>query len=229
MGQGPGHIKRKVGESVKYLYRFGWAISAAVALAVSAYSLFYVGRAWGLPLVLAGGVSLIFDGASIVSAEMSLRISRVSGHSGASARIMTVAFAGLSAWINSYHAQLAHQPNAWVLYAAPPIVAVCLFEQHVRYESRAARKRAGRVALPAIHPLAWVLYPMRTPRIYRGLVGRQLGELEGMPVEEPTSKPETRTVRAWAQGKGIEVRPMGALPRAVVEAYMEEAGSNGSR
>jgi Protein of unknown function (DUF2637) len=214
---------------LKQLYRIGWAISAGVALAVSAFSLFYVARAWGLPVPLACGMSLVFDGAAIVSAELALRISRTVGANALGARITTNIFAGLSAWINSFHAGLVHAPGAArVFYAAPPVVAVVLFDQHARYEARAARRRAGRVApnLPPISPSAWFLFPVRTPRLVRGLVGRQLDAIE-IPTEIiPEQAASTRVIRIWAQSVGMDVAPTGALPKSVIEAYhsREETG-----
>ena len=68
---------------LKLFNRIGWAISAGVALARRAYSLFYVGRAWGMPPILAGMVSVVLDGAAIVSAEMALKAKpRKAGASG---------------------------------------------------------------------------------------------------------------------------------------------------
>ena len=83
----------------------------------------------GNAVCLAGAVSLVFDGAAIVVADMSLR-AVMRNRSGAVDRFLTGLFAGVSAWLNSYHARLIHAGGAaWLLYAAPPVVAVVLFDR----------------------------------------------------------------------------------------------------
>ena len=128
-----------------------------------------------------------------------------------------------------------HPGAAGILYASPPIIAVVLFDQHVRYEARAARRRAGRVApnLPPISPSAWFLFPVRTPRLVRGLVGRQLDAIE-IPTEIiPEQAASVRVIRLWAQSVGMDVAPTGALPKSVIEAYhsreMTGVEDNGTR
>lgn len=211
---------------LKQLNRVGWAISAGVALILSAYSLFYVGRAWGMPPILAGAVSVVFDGAAIVSAEMALRASLRNG-TGVIDRFLTAVFAGLSAWFNSYHARLVHAGGAaWLLYAAPPIVAVVLFDRHTRNERRAKARKSGRVQspMPTIHPWAWGMYPVKSLRTMRAMVLYQLTELQPKAIEALPEAREGKTsvVRAWAQMQGLKVGATGRIPDPIWAAWEEE-------
>lgn len=205
---------------LKLLNRAGWAISAGVALILSAYSLFYVGRAWGMPPVLAGMVSLVLDGAAIVSADMALRANKKHGHSGID-RWLTVVFAGLSAWINSYHARIVHAGGAaWALYALPPVVAVVLFDRHTRNERQAATRKSGRVLspLPRIKKEAWLLYPIASFKILRAMVGSQLQDLRpGQPVSS-----NDENIRAWARAKGLDVGEKGRIAAPIWAAWEKE-------
>jgi hypothetical protein len=194
----------------------GWAISGGVALILSAYSLFYVGKAWGMPPYLAGMVSVVLDGAAIVSADMALRASRKHGKGGVD-RLLTIAFAGVSAWINSYHARLVHAGGAaWALYALPPIVAVVLFDRH----TRSGRRATPVSSLPRIKWAAWLLFPVQSFRILRSMVGDQLFELTG--TEAITKMSNASEVRMWAQGKGLKVGDKGKIADPVWAAWEKE-------
>lgn len=200
----------------KIFSRTGWAISGGVALILSAYSLYYVGKAWGMPPYLAGMVSVVLDGAAIVSADMALRASRKHGNGGID-RLLTVAFAGISAWINSYHARLVHAGGAaWALYALPPVVAVILFDRHTRGNRRAARERIP--YLPRIRWAAWILFPLRSFGILRSMVS---SELAGLTSSEAKVS-NTSDVRLWAQAKGLKVGDKGKIADPVWAAWEKE-------
>jgi hypothetical protein len=62
--------------------RAGWLIVAGAALTLSAYSLYWVSRRYGLPVPLAAIVSAAFDGAAIVCCDLSLKYARIHGDSG---------------------------------------------------------------------------------------------------------------------------------------------------
>jgi uncharacterized protein DUF2637 len=230
--------------------RFSWAVVVSTALALSAWSLYWVGRRYGLPIPLAAVVSACFDGAAITCADLALRYARTNGDSGLGPRIGVFTLAGISAFLNMQHAVLAHDPPAArVLFAMPPIVAVVLFEFHSRYARRGALRRAGRVPskLPPIDRWAWLLFPARTLGVLRRIVGFRLeltaskagvsasnsgvsetrtvvsGEFRA--VSQTLTVPgetDQRAVREWARVRGLGVGDRGPVPQEVTTAYLAE-------
>lgn len=157
--------------------RFGWLMVLGATLTMSDYSLYFVARHLGTPVIFAilGGV--IFDGAAILFADYSLKHARV-GSSGFGPRLGVLICAGLSAYLNSQHAVIAHQiAAARVFWAAPPLIAVAAYEFHIKWERRKALANAGRVSpdLPAFGRWAWALFPIATYRIARSVIRYRLG------------------------------------------------------
>jgi hypothetical protein len=230
----PRHGKRITLDT--FLGRAGWLIVVTCALSLSFWSLYWVGRKFGLPPILAGMVSACLDGAALVCAQLALTYAR-SHDSGLTPRIGVFVMAGASSWLNAQHAIIAgYPPAARILFGLPPLVAVFVFEIQTRYQRRAALKRAGRVpaALPAIGRTAWVLFPIRSLRVIRSIVKFRLTTLEnqaGMSqfrrslpevsetVSETSIQIETRQVRTWAQIHGFNVGDRGPVPAEVTEAY----------
>jgi hypothetical protein len=226
--------------------QFAWLIVVVAALSLSGWSLFFVGRHYGLPVSLAVIVSAAFDGSAIVCAELALRYARSAGDSGLAPRIVVFIMAGLSAYLNSQHATLAHDPSAArILYAVPPIVAVVVFELHSRFERKAALKRAGRVAqsLPVFGKWAWVLFPIRTLGTVRRLVAFRVSRASNEVPEdfvikgatdagrafvesEQEALPEPKLVRAWAIGRGMEISDRGRIPGYITAAYVLDSETN---
>jgi hypothetical protein len=228
----------------KLLSRIGWLVVAGAALSLSAYSLYWVGIHYGLPPILAGLVSAAFDGAALVCADLALRYARSHGDSGFGPRLGVFILAGASAYLNMQHAIInGDPPAARVLYAAPPITAIAIYELHIRWERRGALRKAGRVpaALPAFGRYAWLLFPLRTLGVMRRIVAHRLNVLEtnagvsrsisgvsgSMPELDGT--PDQRMVRVWARMQGLPVGERGPIPAQITERYMLEivSGSNG--
>lgn len=148
----------------KFLTRFGWLIILAGTLSISWWSLYFVARHEGAPPLIAGIVSTAFDGVALLSADYALRYARL-GLSGIGPRITVYLFAAMSAYINSRHAVIDHQPQfVELLWGVPSIGAILVYEFHVRWERRNALARAGRVAapLPTYGIWTWVRYPWKT-------------------------------------------------------------------
>lgn len=158
-----------------FTQRIGWTLVLGCCLGVSAWSLFYVARKEGAPVLIAAVVSTCFDGVALLCADYSLRYVR-SGDSGIIPRLAVYCFAGASAYINSMHAVIAHQGNfARVLWAVPSIAAVVVFEIHARHEKRLALARLNKTLppLPALGILAWFLFPIESFRTVRRLIAYQ--------------------------------------------------------
>jgi hypothetical protein len=155
----------------------GWLCVLSAALAMSDYSLFIVARHFGTPIIFAVLGGVIFDGAAIVFATISFN-SVKSGYPGSGAKLGTILCALLSAYINSYHQTLLNQPViAKLFWSAPPIIAVSVFEAHIRYVKRRTLVNQGRIApdLPTFGKWAWILFPVKTLRIARNVVQFRLG------------------------------------------------------
>lgn len=191
---------------MKILSRFAWLVVVTSALALSNWSLFYVGRHYGLPVIVAGILSVSLDGAALVCADVALKYAREHGTSGAGARTAVLALAAISAWLNSEHASLAHDGlPAHVMFAVPPLVALTLFELHTRYSRRSALREAGRVAesLPAFGGHIWAHHPFKAYSDVRTITSHRL-----------SAKVAAELASADAMLPGSELRPWTPLLEA---------------
>ena len=162
-----------------WLARFGWAIVLAAVLSMSAYSLYYVGRHLGMPWYFAVIVSLCFDGTAILAAEYSLRYARM-GLAATGPQLTVFMFGGLSAYLNTLHAYFGHEiATAKILWAAPPVAAILVFEFHTRWARLSALREAGRVAdaLPPLGRHAWIHHPVESLKVIRVISGERLTQV----------------------------------------------------
>lgn len=143
----------------------GFTLVLVVALAVSWYSMATMAMDFfGLPEWLAYAVSVAFDGAAIYVAVLSSEYSKTED-SGLTARLSTLGFVAVSAWLNYQHAVLMGLGIAGqVFFLAPPVVAGILFELMLRFENRKELRKRGRVAksMPVYGKAAWLRYPLDT-------------------------------------------------------------------
>lgn len=213
-----------------FIGKLGWLIVVIAALALSFWSLYFVATYYGLPQPLAIIVSTAFDGAAIVCADLTLKYARSYGDSGLAPRMAVFLLAGASAYLNSQHAILNHDGKpAIILYACPPIIAVLLFELHSRYERRNALRKAGRVAksLPVFGRWAWILFPIKSFKMMRGIVARRMAQHEMAENEQIITTnvmvmTEARQVRAWALQRGLNIGSKGRIPGEIVQAFQAE-------
>lgn len=142
-----------------------WLVVLAVALSISAYSLFYVARILGVPKLFAAGFSTAYDGVALIAADKSLQFAK-EGRSGAFPRLVMVLFAGLSAFLNSLHAIFGHEnPLAIPMWAGLPLAAVAAFEIHTSGERARANARFGYgypAPLPKYGGWGWGLFFLET-------------------------------------------------------------------
>jgi hypothetical protein len=190
--------------------RAAWVLVAGFALGLSWWSLAYVARSWGVPWALSWVVSAVFDGVALICAELALSAARLGDSTFAPASCLVV-FAGLSAWFNSWHAELTGLPvPARVFYATPPLAAVVVTELQLRHDRRAALRAAGRVAdpLPAFGGSTWLHKPLSTYAGLRRVIAfRQRDRIEratrvwpSLPVTlQPQAQARTNTAQRYAR------------------------------
>lgn len=161
--------------------RLIWLLVLAPILAVSAYSLYWVARHFGVPWFIAIAVSTCFDGVALLSADYSLKYAQA-GMSGSMSRMAVWAFAGIAAFLQTFHARIGGEPpGAWIMWAMLPIGAVVVFEQHIRFERRKSLARAGHTypaPLPKWGVARWLLFPFATLNDLRDLTVARSGALK---------------------------------------------------
>ena len=218
----------------KVVGQFGWLIALVAAMVMSTISLYFVGIHYGLPWYAAALTSACFDGAAIVTANQAIEAAeRQSSSFGPS--VWVLVFAGASAYFNSQHAFILGAPSAArYFYALPPVVAVVIYERHIKDIRDSTSKKA--LQTPRFSRAVWALFPFRTLKIVRNAIGAELDFYEGDNLSRITSA-SPDTIRLWAKTSGIKVNDRGPLPSAIVRAYIGNsprvsetplASSNGS-
>lgn len=141
-----------------------WAVVLIIALGISWWSLFDLATGFGVPVVLAAGVSLVFDAAALVCGHLAHRYA-LSPDSGFGPRVTMVALVLGSVYLNTEHAlSLKLGVPGAVMFSAPAAVAVVLFELESGWRARAARRTYGRVpvSLPTIGRWGWIFHPLQS-------------------------------------------------------------------
>lgn len=196
--------------------RASWIAVVAVAVVLSNWSLAYVAEHWGVNFRLAYAVSVVFDGVALQCADLALRAAR-NGDSTFAPSSALLLFAGLSAWFNSYHAQLAGLPwPARIFYATPPVAAVLVTELQLRADRRDALRARGRIAdpLPALGGATWLNMPWPAYRAQREVMHHRLGE----------------KLRRGTEASWMDVRlPVVVMPAAVKTPAAPKAAAGGGR
>lgn len=166
---------------MRWIYTAAAVLTGVAALAMSWWSIYTVGRHLDIPVVLAGGLSSVFDLAALVLVGLSQQYAatRHAG-SGAGPRLALLLMLAGSVFLNVRHAQISGAgATGMVAYAAPAVVAVLLVELHLRFANHQTRHDLGRVAptLPVLGGWAVVLYPGRSLRVIRTVVAARLDDI----------------------------------------------------
>lgn len=155
---------------------FLWLAVLGPILGVSAWSMYYVARYLGAPPAVAICASTCFDGVALLCADYSLRYAQA-GLSGSVARTVVRLFALLGAYIQTLHAKIGGgPPGSWLFWASLPIGAVTVYEVHIRFERRKALAQSGvhyPAPLPAFGLVTWALFPIKTYKSLREIVGKR--------------------------------------------------------
>lgn len=161
---------------MKVIARWAWVLVLGTALALSWWSLDALARHYGVPSSLAAIVSVTFDGAALVAADLAIRRAQAADSAGAVKLLMVLAV-GLSAWLNYEHGALLHYPlPIRVLFASPSVIGGWLFELQLRSWHRVRLRELGRLAepLPRFGALVWLFHPTDALRKVSQIAGSRL-------------------------------------------------------
>jgi hypothetical protein len=148
------------------------------ALAVSWWSLWTVGQLVGIPSVLAGGLSAVFDLAALCLVGLAQRYANSpTAGSGGGPRLALLLMLTGSVYLNAEHARMAHVGvTGAIAYSCPAIVACVLLELHLRFDNATHRRALGRIAepLPVLGGWAYVFFPSRAIGTHRMAVAGRI-------------------------------------------------------
>lgn len=145
---------------------FLWAVILVPILAISWIGFYTVARGIGIPPLFAAGMSAAFDGIALFAARIGLKHRR-KGFSGYLARVTVIAFAGLGAFVQSFHAESQSwiHAHSWVVWSTAPIAACLAYELHLGWVHRKQLVRQGYQhpsAKSGFGPMTWIRFPRET-------------------------------------------------------------------
>ncbi|QAX95767.1 hypothetical protein SEA_TEUTSCH_30 [Streptomyces phage Teutsch] len=169
-----------------------------VALALSWWSLYSLAITfYGVPQILAIGVSAAFDGAALFVADLASKYARTED-SGLATKLATYLFVGASVYLNVEHAiLLSYGIPGMVLFGAPPVIAGILFELYLRFVHRSEMRSMGLVPkrMPVFGKISWLIFPGKTFRGFKDVVFFRLNEavtnVTGQPLDRKRTKDKT--------------------------------------
>jgi hypothetical protein len=169
-----------------------FGVVLVVALALSWWSLYSLAVTfYGVPEILAIGVSAAFDGAALFVADLASKYARTED-SGLATKLATYLFVGASVYLNVEHAMLlSYGIPGMVLFGAPPVIAGILFELYLRFVHRTEMRANGLVPkrMPVFGKISWLIFPGKTFGGFKDVVFFRLNEV----VTSVTGQPVTRT------------------------------------
>lgn len=187
-----------------------WLVVLVPILAVSAYSLYWVARHFGVPWYIAIAMSTCFDGVALLAADYSVKYAQ-SGLSGSWPRTVVRIFALVAAFLQTFHARLGDEPyGAWVMWAALPLGAVTVYEIHIRWERRKALARMGVIypaPLPAFGAVTWLLFPWSSLKQLKAIVKARRAALVAA---------ANTVIEAFAKESAAEVKKPRMEPQEVI-------------
>jgi hypothetical protein len=172
-----------------------FGIVLIVALALSWWSLYSLAVTfYGVPQILAIGVSAAFDGAALFVADLASKYARTED-SGFATKLATYLFVGASVYLNVEHAMLlSYGIPGMVLFGAPPVIAGILFELYLRFVHRSEMRANGLVPkrMPVFGKISWLIFPGKTFGGFKDVVFFRLNEVvtgvTGQPVQRTKSR-----------------------------------------
>ncbi|GAA2985170.1 hypothetical protein [Streptomyces fulvorobeus] len=181
-------------------WRFALTVVSLAALATTGWSLYAVARHYDAPEIIAVAVFLVFDGIAYACLHLASEAS-AAGRSAFGARFTAVGMAGVSVYLNDFHADLIRGGTPASLLFAMPTVGLLLLSELAwagpRADARAARTEQP-YRLPAFGGWAWALAPRLAGRTVKA---RAVHHIEHGPptavmtVEAPVRHSATEVLR----------------------------------
>lgn len=185
-----------------------FGIVLIVALALSWWSLYSLAVTfYGVPQILAIGVSAAFDGAALFVADLASKYARTED-SGLATKLATYLFVGASVYLNVEHAMLlSYGVPGMVLFGAPPVIAGILFELYLRFIHRSEMRSMGLVPkrMPVFGKISWLIFPGKTFGGFKNVVFYRLNEAVTNVTGQPIERTKTRTRRTKKDKTGFVV------------------------
>lgn len=179
----------------------GFYLSLIVALSISWWSIYTMATdEFNLPMLLALGASLAFDGAALYVGSLANNYAS-SGASGFGAKIATYIFIVTSSWLNVMHAKMLSLGFVGMFFlGSTSVIAGILFHLHLKFQHRQALKEAGRTvdALPVLGKLTWLLYPKDSLNVIKQTLVQRIARHDNVKVKpvkavtERLDKPTTQ-------------------------------------
>ncbi|MFJ2848309.1 hypothetical protein [Streptomyces rubiginosohelvolus] len=171
-------------------WRVALTLVSLAALATTGWSLYAVARHYDAPKLIAVAVFLVFDGIAYACLHLASEAS-AAGRSAFGARLTAVGMAGVSVYLNRFHAELINGGTpAFLLFAIPTVGLLLLSELSwagPRAEARAARTEQP-YRLPAFGGWAWALAPRLAGKTVKA---RAVHHIEHGPPAPPEPAPAT--------------------------------------
>lgn len=182
-----------------------------VALALSWWSLYSLAVTfYGVPQILAIGVSAAFDGAALFVADLASKYARTED-SGLATKLATYLFVGASVYLNVEHAMLlSYGVPGMVLFGAPPVIAGILFELYLRFVHRSEMRANGLVPkrMPVFGKISWLIFPGKTFGGFKDVVFFRLNEVVTGVTGEPVQRTRSRDKRTKSRDTQDKPRDM---------------------
>lgn len=173
-------MNKQVKKVLDWRGSISFGVVLIVALALSWWSLYSLAVTfYGVPEILAFGVSAAFDGAALFVADLASKYARTED-SGLATKLATYLFVGASVYLNVEHAMLlSYGIPGMVLFGAPPVIAGILFELYLRFIHRTELRANGLVPkrMPVFGKISWLIFPGKTFGGFKDVVFFRLNEV----------------------------------------------------
>lgn len=194
-------------------WRFALTLVSLAALATTGWSLYAVARHYDAPEIIAVAVFLVFDGIAYACLHLASEAS-AAGRSAFGARVTAVGMAGVSVYLNDFHADLIRGGTPASLLFAMPTVGLLLLSElswaGPRAEARAARTEQP-YRLPAFGGWAWALAPRLAGKTVKARAVHHIEHGPPLPTQPPPAVPVKHSATEVLRRRFAEMDPADAI------------------